>query len=59
MERIEKLRRLHKISKAELCKASGISTQMYSRYLKGSQISLESAEKMLKHMGYELRILLL
>ena len=58
VQKIEKLRRKERMSKKELCKAGGISTQMYSRYLQGSQISYETVEKMLRYMGYELRIMI-
>lgn len=59
IQKIEKLRKLHKISKLELCRECGVSVQMYSKYIKGSQITVDKAEKMLKYMGYELRILIL
>lgn len=56
IENIEKLRIEAKISKAKLARDCGISAQMYSRYLNGSQISAETYNKMVKALGYDLII---
>ena len=57
IENIEKLRKLHKVTKLELCKECGISAQMYGKYLKGSQLSADHAKKMIEYMGYQLAII--
>lgn len=57
IEKIEKLRLLHKVRKSALCEKCGVSAKMYSYYLKKGDIPIDYAEKMLRHMGYELAIL--
>lgn len=48
---------MHKVTKLELCKHAGISVQMYSKYLKGSQLSVDTARNMITFMGYNLAII--
>lgn len=57
IEKIEKLRRLHKVYKSDLCKACGVSAKMYGYYLTSGSIPLDKAEKMLEYMGYELAVI--
>ena len=59
IQEIEKLRKLHKVSKVDLCKSAGISAQMYGKYLAGSSISSQTVEKMLKRLGYKLGIMVI
>lgn len=59
MKDIEKLRRLHKVTKLELCASCGVSDKMYGYYLKNDSIPLDKAKKMLNRLVYKIGIILI
>lgn len=58
IKEIDSLRKLHKVKKKDLCEAAGISEGMYSRYIKGSEMTAIVYEKMLNFMGYKISLIM-
>lgn len=56
IDKIEKLRNRHKLSKAKLARLSGISTKQYYNYLNGAKLPCDIAESLLNSMSYTLAI---
>jgi len=58
INKIEQLRKTGKLSKRELATLAGVSEAQYYRYIKGSAMPIETAEKLIKALGYKLAIIL-
>ena len=58
INKIEKLRLKHKISKAEVCRLGQISKAQYYNYIKTNNIPYNVVERIENGLGYELLIVL-
>ena len=56
IDKIEKLRIRHNKRKTVLAKDAGISVGMYYKYVNGSPVPYDVAERMLTALGYKLII---